>query len=349
MNYTENYHLPQWVKSDRIMMEDFNAAMAEIESGLTENNSATEDLRQSSGAMDERFFSRLCRLHYNHYCSATSISPVPHQIGFFYQNASKDASNITGTMLINGVRFAGRNGTGLTIDALARSYQEITPLSVKKNNLSSAVPLTATFTPPATGNMRQLFLCGSYNNNDISMGETTTSFRITIKNLNTGSVEQIEDISYIWKHTNAAFSEYVHGPFYFLGGARYQITIQPLNAVCDVTASLIIGTDSRISPISNEGKVTATHTIQEQEDSLGGMVVLRCNINGAGGEMKLLWDGEERQPATIRTAHLGGGRIAQELIYLREDVIPANSTLSFRFDCAEGGDFQFFDWGAALF
>ncbi len=35
MNYTENYHLPQWAKSDRIMMEDFNGAMSSIENGLT--------------------------------------------------------------------------------------------------------------------------------------------------------------------------------------------------------------------------------------------------------------------------------------------------------------------------
>ena len=31
MHYTKTYHLPQWEKSDRIMMEDFNAAMAGIE------------------------------------------------------------------------------------------------------------------------------------------------------------------------------------------------------------------------------------------------------------------------------------------------------------------------------
>ena len=24
MNYTTNYHLPQWVETDRIQMEDFN-------------------------------------------------------------------------------------------------------------------------------------------------------------------------------------------------------------------------------------------------------------------------------------------------------------------------------------
>ena len=35
MNYTENYHLPQWKKEDRIMMEDFNAAMANLEDGLS--------------------------------------------------------------------------------------------------------------------------------------------------------------------------------------------------------------------------------------------------------------------------------------------------------------------------
>ena len=35
MNYTENYQLPQWVETDRIMMEDFNEAMAKVESGIT--------------------------------------------------------------------------------------------------------------------------------------------------------------------------------------------------------------------------------------------------------------------------------------------------------------------------
>ena len=34
MNYTEKYHLPQWVKDDRIMMDDFNQMCADIEAGL---------------------------------------------------------------------------------------------------------------------------------------------------------------------------------------------------------------------------------------------------------------------------------------------------------------------------
>ena len=31
MNYTENYQLPQWVETDRIMMDDFNEAMARVD------------------------------------------------------------------------------------------------------------------------------------------------------------------------------------------------------------------------------------------------------------------------------------------------------------------------------
>jgi len=35
MNYTKNHHLPQWVESDLLRMEDFNEAMASIESALS--------------------------------------------------------------------------------------------------------------------------------------------------------------------------------------------------------------------------------------------------------------------------------------------------------------------------
>ena len=42
MNYTTNYHLPQWVETDRIMMEDFNQAMADIEEGMSNNAQAAE-------------------------------------------------------------------------------------------------------------------------------------------------------------------------------------------------------------------------------------------------------------------------------------------------------------------
>ena len=42
MEYTKNYHLPQWVKSDRIMMEDFNQMCQDMEAGLTETKSSAD-------------------------------------------------------------------------------------------------------------------------------------------------------------------------------------------------------------------------------------------------------------------------------------------------------------------
>lgn len=48
MNYTTNYHLPQWVKSDRIMMDDFNDAMASMENGMTATAAATARAEQSA-------------------------------------------------------------------------------------------------------------------------------------------------------------------------------------------------------------------------------------------------------------------------------------------------------------
>ncbi len=42
MNYTTNYHLPQWVESDRILMEDFNEAMSGIDGGIAEAKTTAE-------------------------------------------------------------------------------------------------------------------------------------------------------------------------------------------------------------------------------------------------------------------------------------------------------------------
>ena len=34
MNYTTNYHLPQWAETDRIQMEDFNQMCSDIDQGI---------------------------------------------------------------------------------------------------------------------------------------------------------------------------------------------------------------------------------------------------------------------------------------------------------------------------
>lgn len=50
MNYTTNYHLPQWVESDRILMEDFNDAMAGIDLGLQGAKAAADTAESKADA-----------------------------------------------------------------------------------------------------------------------------------------------------------------------------------------------------------------------------------------------------------------------------------------------------------
>ena len=50
MEYTINYHLPQWAESDRIMMGDFNQMCSDMEAGLTSNAQAAAAAHGVCGA-----------------------------------------------------------------------------------------------------------------------------------------------------------------------------------------------------------------------------------------------------------------------------------------------------------
>ena len=52
MNYTKNYRLPQWVKEDRIMMDDFNAMNTSIESGLSKTAAEASAARADAANAD---------------------------------------------------------------------------------------------------------------------------------------------------------------------------------------------------------------------------------------------------------------------------------------------------------
>ena len=50
MNYTQNYHLPQWVESDRVLMEDFNDACVTLENTLTDHGQTLDTLQAADAA-----------------------------------------------------------------------------------------------------------------------------------------------------------------------------------------------------------------------------------------------------------------------------------------------------------
>ena len=50
MEYTSNYHLPQWVESDRIMMEDFNQMCEDIDGGIAAAKTAADTAKATADA-----------------------------------------------------------------------------------------------------------------------------------------------------------------------------------------------------------------------------------------------------------------------------------------------------------
>ncbi|MBD5168566.1 MAG: hypothetical protein HDT20_00300 [Oscillibacter sp.] len=289
---------------------------------------------------------RFCRMAYNHYCAVQNMEPMPYQTGVFYKDVTKEPSSVAGAMVWQGACFAGKTDVELTAEMLVDSYQEITPMKLTKGYLGLATPMTGYFTPPASGSVGTYSLVGTFYNTNAS--KTSTKLELTLTNRDTGSVEQKSEIDFPISTGNGGFAWLCGVHIQFVGGVNYLITIRPTEDFCDMTLSLSIGGRS-LSTVSNEGIASASYSIHEPEGGQGGMAVLRCQVTGEGGELTFAWDGVELKPAFIRPARLSNGGIVQDYIFLREDEIAVDSTLSMKFECNMGGNFLFYGWGAMLF
>lgn len=82
MNYTQNYHLPQWEKTDRIVMEDFNQMCAGIDSGIREAKTAADT---AQAAAEEAKSTAKTALSNKNYVTGTyngSVSSQEIHLGF---------------------------------------------------------------------------------------------------------------------------------------------------------------------------------------------------------------------------------------------------------------------------
>ena len=72
MNYTANYQLPQWVETDRILMEDFNDMASTLDAalgGLREDVDTHAETLAGCGN---------CQLYSGSYVGTGSVQPVTH-------------------------------------------------------------------------------------------------------------------------------------------------------------------------------------------------------------------------------------------------------------------------------
>ena len=79
MNYTTNYHLPQWVESDRILMEDFNDAMSGIDGGIAAAKATADTAKNTADSAESKADAAQATAD-NAYCPENK----PYAIGRYY-------------------------------------------------------------------------------------------------------------------------------------------------------------------------------------------------------------------------------------------------------------------------
>ena len=113
MTYTTNYQLPQWVKSDRIMMDDFNDANSKIDTALHGLRTDVDAHETANTAAHAAFGN--CRAVTGTYtgqgrCGADTPNTLtfPHKplLVIIHPDEPISSSNLTRLLLLQGSTFA---------------------------------------------------------------------------------------------------------------------------------------------------------------------------------------------------------------------------------------------------
>ena len=131
MNYTTNYHLPQWAESDRIMMEDFNDAMSDIDQGIKTAQDTADTAESKADA------------------AQAAAEAKPYVIGSYSGNGSGKTINLgfkPSAVLISGDRYTDdETEAALSYSVLATDdgpglVCELTNTGFSVNRLGSYMP-----------------------------------------------------------------------------------------------------------------------------------------------------------------------------------------------------------------
>jgi len=139
MNYTSNHHLPQWVKSDRVRMDDFNAAMANIENGMTANAQAAAAARKEAAALPYAIGTYTGAgtdqsIHIGFRPSYLIINGIKEETGSsgietfgIYSCAVGKYSNVPSCLVVNNDGFTAKKTNGIYPDLVSkgRKYEYI--------------------------------------------------------------------------------------------------------------------------------------------------------------------------------------------------------------------------------
>lgn len=375
MEYTKNYHLPQWVETDRIMMQDFNAAMADIESGLTACRSGTEQAadaltaqgqalaaqiaaaRQEAANADSANLARsksdlqrgLFRLAYNQCAHLLELEETPALDGIFLQRLDRGEipSNSTGMELHQDGVWCASSGPGGTIEAIQDGMEEIAMLELVKDKLSSCKKAVYTFAPTGAVCIHRMTMSGGFGDNDKSEGRVL----ITLDNLTRG-IREVERESGNGAEGLTRGGSLKVAPYaYMHGGDKYRLEIIPLTATLTGTFYHGKGVQMTLEYFdlsTNNFSATLFHKFGAEETGHGGLILVRYDAYDKGGSMTASWGGAEQQPQRVRSFTDRQGRAIKEAEFRFAHPIPGGSTATLKATVPSGGDVILYNWCAAL-
>lgn len=353
MDYTKNYHLPQWVDEDRIMRRDFNNAMASIENGLTEN-------RASHAGTNPR----LLRLAYNSWQQMSALPEIPHQDGAFRQGFARGENpydpNIPGqpgiSNSVNGMAqlpdrlWTANWDQALQIDSFRSTFRILSSISTSQNSDTCSF----TFVPPASGYLYNIVLQGGYEGNEKDvLGRWTNDGACTVRLYDDISGALLNELSTTFDFSGVRGGGFFHVPvaFFLVGRTHYRIEVQMKKMVISIEYTLNPNADALAQALDLFGRkqasVSFTRRVLAEEPSQDGMVLVRYTTRGPAGGVAINWMGETMSPSTVRTVNFRGQEV-REAEFRPGKTVPADSTVTMTITCGKDGEVSLFDWGVVL-
>ena len=357
MDYTQNHHLPQWIKSDRIMMDDFNAAFASIDKGLSERNQAVDNLsgqisnvsntlsqQITDRALEGATFDRFCRAAYNHYHLAKLSDPFPRQMGAFHQSFTPEDVTVPGMTRRGDCCYMGVGTRAVSLKAFYDSLIVDSQLNVAYN--AAVSPLIIRFSATMPGILKTLRLNGRSDANHPHVQNGPC--HVTFVNLTTGATDASFDITLgISGNTTQTGTRSVELNIPFHSGYSYRLTVEPTNKYYNYN-SLMVYDSGFQAELLNFPSVNITRQINGIDPCSGGIVLAHFNSYIAGGTVSLLWNNQNIPPYKTRTITDEDGRSLKEIEFRKNGAVPASNTIQLQLRCNTNGEMALYRWGGVM-
>ena len=115
MEYTKNYHFPQWAENDRIMMQDFNQMCADMEKGLLQTR---EQGGQAASDLEQQTLRRLRRMGFDLYRAASLTGGAKHGMVCNGLKTPEELARTDGMLALAGGGCGLGPSTGMTLARL---------------------------------------------------------------------------------------------------------------------------------------------------------------------------------------------------------------------------------------